>query len=104
MGYKLSSRSAERIVRSEGTLLETIPEAERDAVPARGARDPALGRLRDLLVRHYDRAARSSLQGSGETSALCFRKRSPKLSQGNLASVAVGAPKGERAPLADASR
>jgi hypothetical protein len=90
----------------QGTLLETIPEAERDAVPARGARNPALGRLRTLLVRHYDRAARSSLQGSGEKSALCLRKRSPKLSRGlkNLGECRGGAPKGERAPLADASR
>ena len=45
----------------------------------------ALGRLRTLLVRHYDRAARSLAAGERQVylmSALCLRKRSPKLSQG----------------------
>src|SRR5579864_7063977 len=70
---------------SEGALLETVPEAERDAVPACGARNPAPGRLRTLPIRHYDRIARSSLllKGSAAVRAVAdYRDAQPEAEPG----------------------
>jgi len=80
---------AERLCQlADNRLLETIPEAERDAVPARGLVTLRSGGFGPCSSGITTGPRGASLQGSGP-SALCLRKRSPKLSQGNLASVAV---------------
>ncbi len=79
-----------------GRFLETILEAEWDAVPARGARNAAPGRLRTLPLRHNDRGARSSLvKGVVAARAVADSgKRSPKLKNVAAERRKASAPRG----------
>ena len=75
-------------------------------MPAGGICNPAPGRLRKPIGRHYDRTARSIAalgpeRAESPFASGRFRKHGPKLSQEvkALASAAAGAPKGERASV-----
>src|SRR5450759_237397 len=69
-----------------------VSRMEPGAAPAGGARNPALGRPRDPIGRHYDPSARSSLhwpranagfkkRGPGDRKAAMERREAPALSK-----------------------
>ena len=58
-----------------GASSGDVPRAERDAAPAGGARNPALGRPRDPTGRHYGRSAGSLLYWLRANAG--FKKRGP---------------------------
>ena len=98
VGYMLTNLAHSRGVTGD------VPRAERDAVPAGGARNPALGRLR-ASYRPALRPVREVLAALAPGRVLPFapgnsRKRGPELSHRgqSLGECRSGAPEGERAP------